>query len=228
MIETLTLSDRERATHEPLLERFHAGLYSSEFAAQAEPLDVWKQALWGGDAEFRWRIRLALDAGEIVGGITFEHYPRSNCGVVTYVVVAPQSRGSGLGQDLRRAVIGTLYSEGSRAVFGEVNDPRLPHSYETPETSWKRILRFQRSGSRVCDTRYAQPSLGPGLSRDRGVALMRHPGDAPPLTEMPGEIVRDFVREFYAVTERTDAIDDELRAILDGIPDTVKLIELKP
>ncbi len=39
--------------------------------------------------------------------------------------------------------------------------------------------------------RYMQPSLGEGLERDRGLVLVRHAGDKPPLTEMPGAIVRD-------------------------------------
>ena len=163
-----------------------------------------------------------------MGGIAFEHYPRSNCGIVTYVVVAPQTRGGGLGKTLRSGAIRTLYSEGARAVFGEANDPRAPHSYETPETSWKRLLGFQRGGSRVCDIKYVQPSLGPGLERDRGLVLVRHAGDAPPLTEMPGAIVREFITEFYEITEEGRPVDAELRGILDGVPDTVRLIELAP
>lgn len=227
MIETLTLTDR--AQHEPLLERFYRELYLSEFAgAQAEPIDVWKWALWDGEAPYRMSLRLAIDGGNIVGGIAFELYPRSNCGLVTYVVVAASTRGGGLGKELRTGAARTLYADGARAVFGEVNDPRAPHSYETPETSWKRLQRYQRWGSRVLDMRYMQPALGPGLDRDRGLVLVRHAGDAPPLTEMPGSVVRDFITEFYEITEDGRPVDDELRAILDGIPETVRLLELAP
>ena len=225
MIETVTLTDR--AQHEPLLERFHRDLYLSEFAAQAEPLDVWKWALFSGEAPYRMSLRLALDAGEIVGGIAFELYRKSMCGLVTYVVVDKQARGSGLGKSLRSGAARTLYADGARSVFGEVNDPRAPHSYETPETSWKRLERYMRWGSRVLDMRYIQPSLGEGLERDRGLVLVRHAGDAPPLTSMPGAIARDFISEFYAITEEGRPVDDELRALLDGIPDEVRLLELR-
>jgi hypothetical protein len=224
VIETLSLTDR--TVHEPLLDRFHGGLYRSEFAAQAEPLEAWKWALWSGEAGYRLTIRLALDGGEIVGGIAFELYPRSRCGLVTYLVVAPQARRTGLGKELRTGAARTLYADGARAVFGEVNDPRAPHSYETPETSWRRLERYLRWGSRVLDIKYAQPSLGPGLERDRGLVLVRHAGDAPPLDRMPGAIVREFIREFYEVTEDGRPVDDELRAILAGIPDEVRLVEL--
>jgi len=224
--EIVTIADRDR--HEPLVERFHRDLYLSAFAAQAEPLEVWKWALWSDEAPYRMTLQLALEGGDIVGGIAFELYRQSRCGLVTYVVVAPQARRGGLGHTLRSGAARTLYADGAHAVFGEVNDPRAPHSYETAEESWKRLLRYQRWGSRVLDIRYVQPSLGPGLERDRGLVLLRHAGDAPPLGEMPGHIVQGFISEFYDITEEGRAVDDELRAILDGIPETVRLFELSP
>ena len=224
MIETIILTDRDQ--HGPLLERFHRELYLSEFTAQAEPLDVWQWALFSGEAPYQMRLRLALDGDVIVGGIAFEQYPKSMCGLVTYAVVAATARGGGLGKELRSGAARTLYADGARSVFGEVNDPRQPHAYEPPETSWKRIERYMRWGSRVLDMRYMQPSLGPGLERDRGLVLVRHSGDAAPLTRMPGSIVRDFIGEYYDVTEEGRPVDDELRGILDGIPDEVRLLEL--
>lgn len=226
MVAILTLSDR--AEHEPLLERFHRDLYLSAFAAQAEPLEVWKSALWSGDSPYRLTLQLALEGDDIVGGIAFELYRTSRCGLVTYVVVAPEARRGGLGKTLRGGAARTLYGDGARAVFGEVNDPRAPHSYETAEDSWRRLERYQRWGSRVLDIRYVQPSLGEGLERDRGLVLLRHAGDAPPLDRMPGTVVRDFIAEFYAITEDGRPVDDELRAILDGVPDEVRLVQLSP
>lgn len=226
MPEIVTL--RDRAQHEPLLERFHSDLYLSAFAAQAEPLEVWKWALWSDEAPYRMTLQLALEGDDIVGGIAFELYPRSRCGLVTYVVVAAQARRGGLGHTLRSGAARTLYADGAHAVFGEVNDPRAPHSYETAEESWKRLLRYQRWGSRVLDIRYVQPSLGPGLERDRGLVLLRHAGDAPPLASMPGQVVKSFIGEFYEITEEGRPPDDELATILGGIPDTVRLYELSP
>jgi GNAT superfamily N-acetyltransferase len=222
----LTLTDR--GEHEPLLERFHGGLYLSAFAAQAEPLEVWKWALWSDEAPYRMTLQLALEGDSIMGGIAFELYPRSGCGLVTYVVVAPEARRGGLGKTLRSGAARTLYGDGARAVFGEVNDPRAPHSYETAEESWRRLERYQRWGSRVLDIRYVQPSLGEGLERDRGLVLLRHAGDAPPLDRMPGSVVKGFIAEFYAITEDGREVDEELRAILDGVPDEVRLLQLSP
>ena len=84
----------------------------------------------------------------------------------------------------------------------------------------------------MLDIRYVQPSLGPGLERDRGLVLLRHAGDAPPIARMPGSVVRGFISEFYEITEDgrppDGEGDDELRAILDGVPDEVRLVELSP
>jgi hypothetical protein len=77
----------------------------------------------------------------------------------------------------------------------------------------------------VIDTRYIQPSLGPGLERDRRLCLLRHAGAEPPGATMDGSIVRDFVAELFEITERTEP-DAELRAVLEGIPEQVRLLEL--
>jgi len=223
-LEILSITER---TQEPLLDRFHAGIYMTAFAAQHEPLDVWKKALWRPDAPYRMHVRLAVEGDEILGGITCELYPRSQCGIVTYVVVAPSAQRSGLGKQLRTGAARGLYSDGARAVFGEVNDPRVPRDYETPDTTWRRLERYQRWGSRVVNTRYIQPSLGPGLERDRKLVLLRHAsGDSPPPVSIAGAIVRDFLAEFFEVTEGSREPDAELREILDGISDEIGLIEL--
>jgi hypothetical protein len=221
VIEIVTVAGRE---HEPLLARFYHGIYLDAFARQREPLETWINALWSGDAPHRMTVQLALDGGEIVGGITCELLRRSHCGLVTYVVVAPTARRSGLGKQLRTGTASMLYADGARAVFGEVNDPRVSHPNETSDVTWQRLERYQRWGSRVVDTPYIQPALGAGLQRDRGLCLLRHAGgDAAPT--IAGSIVRDFISEFFEISEKT-APDAELRGILDGIPEAVRLIEL--
>lgn len=146
-------------------------------------------------------MRLALDPERdtILGGVAFEHYPRSGCGLVTYMVVAPAARGQGLGEHLLRGATQELFERGAPAVFGEVNDPR--GSRDGPEKAWSRLARFQRWGARVVATRYVQPALGPGLERDRGLVLIALAGATPLPPALPGAVVRAFVDELYEVTE---------------------------
>ncbi len=167
-------------------------------------------------------MRVALDGSDLVGGIAYERYPASACGLLTYMVVAPGSRCRGLGRRLLDEAARALYAGGARAVFGEVNDPRVHGA-----AAWPRLERFVRWGARVVDIGYVQPSLGAGLLRDRGLRLVAFAGDAPLPRSLPGEVVRGFLRELYQVTERAP-LDGELQALLDGIPERANLVEPQP
>jgi len=168
---------------DPLLAAFHGGIYWQAFAAQHEPLEVWQAAL-RGEHPYRLVVRLALAGdGAIAGGICYECYPRSGCGLLTYMVVAPGHRRSGLGEQLLRAALVEL--AGAPAVFGEIAD------------DGERLARFLRWGARVVPGRYIQPALAPGLARDRTLVLVAWAA----LPQLPGVVVRRFVEELYAVTE---------------------------
>ena len=124
--------------HAPLLDAFYRGIYWAAFEHQREPLDVWQRAL-RGELPYRQTIRIALDGGEIVAGIAYEHYPRSGCGLVTYMVVAPSARRGGLGKRLLGEAAAELYAGGAPAVFGEVDDPRRAHA-EPADAAWRRLF----------------------------------------------------------------------------------------
>ena len=186
------------ATDEELLA-FHRGIYQDAFAAQHEPVDIWQRAR-RDELGYELRVRIAVEDRTIVGGIAVERYPRSNCGLLTYVVVAPHARGKGLGRALiddARALFDVA------AVFGEVNDPRT-QTREPREVAEARLARFVRWGARVVDVRYVQPSLGPGLPRDETLLLIAFDDR----DGLDGAIVRAFVEELYAVTEGTSPVFD--------------------
>ncbi len=213
--------------HAALLARFYDELYLPAFAHQREPLDAWQSQLWGdAPAPFELTITLAGDSladpdqARIDGGIVGERYPRSRCAILTYMVVAPHARRGGLGRtlldDAREALRGR-----TRAVFGEVSDPALARSEDEATTARARLDRFLRWGARVIEQPYVQPCLGPGLARDRALRLIAF-FDEPAPASLPGDVLRDFLREFYAVTERLEpTADPELGPLLAGIPDQV-------
>ncbi len=146
----MIVPDREQ------LARFHAGIYLDAFSAQREPLENWLT-----HEGYDFDARLVMDGDDIIAGITYELYPHSRCGLVTYMVVAPHARERGLGRQLFEYAANDLYARGARAVFGEVNR-------NAPE----RIARFERWGARVLDYEYVQPALGPGLDEDTGLCLI--------------------------------------------------------
>jgi len=194
---------------EPLLDAFHAGVYLDAFAHQREPVEAWKRALWG-DAPVELTVRIARRGGAIAGGIAYERYPRSGCGLLTYLVVGEAARGRGLGRRLLDDAITALRGAGAPYVLGEVSVP-------DDDDSRERIARFQRWGAHVLDCAYVQPALGPGLARDPHLRLLAFGATSP----ARGAILRAFVAELYEATE--GAADP---AVLAAIPDDVRLVTL--
>lgn len=227
-LEILTIGNHD---DESLLDEFHTGIYWDDFAEQHEPASVWKRVLWGGAAPYELTIQIAgyqlrdRARRELVGGIVFERYPRSGCGLITYMVVAPPARRQGLGKRLQRGAAGQLFAAGAPAVFGELNDPRRAGEGvdEPVDQMWRRVERNQAWGARVLDARYIQPALAPGLARDHGLCLIALPSAEPLPAMLAGAIVRDFVDELYTLTEGGSPD----RTLLDAIPDQVSLFELR-
>lgn len=227
-VEIITITSHD---DEGLLDEFHSGVYWDEFAEQQEPVEIWKRALWGGAAPYELTIRIAgrqlrdRARREILGGIVYERYPQSGCGLVTYMVIAPAARRQGLGRRLQRDAAVTMYRAGSPAVFGEINDPRLAGRgvAEPLDAMWRRLQRNQAWGARIAELRYVQPALAPGLARDHGLCLIVLAGEQPLPAALSGQIIRDFVDELYAATEGKEP-DAELRR---AIPEQVRLIELQ-
>jgi hypothetical protein len=116
-----------------LLERFYREVYLPEFAAQREPLEAWQAAL-AGDQPYQMFVRMIVEHDAIRGGITYELYPRSGCGFVTYMVIAPS----------RQAVAARCSKRSDRTWCSRRarrgNDPRLCGE-------WERLERFQRWGA---------------------------------------------------------------------------------
>ena len=150
------------------LVAFHRGIYWDAFHAQHEPLDVWQRAR-RGELPYRLWVRVALDDAGIAGGIAFERYPETGCGLLTYMVVAPHARGRGLGRQLvddARATLGDV-----PAIYGEVNDPAT-QTREPRDVAERRVSMFEHWGARLVDLRYVQPALAPGLAPDETLRLI--------------------------------------------------------
>jgi N-acetylglutamate synthase-like GNAT family acetyltransferase len=193
---------------DPRLDAFYAQVYLPAFAHQREPIEAWRAALAGAAYDFT----LIVDEhdGRIDGGIVFERYPRSGCALLTYLVVAPHARRTGLGARLLARARADV--AGARLVLGEVHDPA--HA-DDPAAARARIAWFARRGARVVDVRYVQPDLGFG--RDPHLRLIAFTdGDA-----LDGAALRAFLREFYEVVE--GAIDADTEAMLAAIAPRVSL-----
>ena len=203
--------------HEELLAEFYRDLYLPEFHHQREPLEVWQARLRGErDDGYQLRIFVEVNHGHLEGGAVCELYPESGCGLLTYLVVAPEVR--------RRGVGGALLQQARQAVgdaalvLGEISDPQK----HDDERDWQRLERFQRWGARVLDVTYVQPDLGYG--RDPDLLLVAF--DPPEIVE--GERLRTFFREFYRITERREPPPEMLASVSDSVSWHVLRSDLLP
>lgn len=182
----MTISDATDAQ----LAAFHRGIYWDAFAAQHEPLEVWRRAL-RGELPYRLWVRLAGEDG----GIAFERYPATGCGLLTYLVVAPHARGRGVGRLLVEDALAVLHD--APAVYGEVNDPATQQR-EPALVAARRLAMFERWGAQLVDLPYVQPPLAAGLAPDPTLRLIAW-GDRSPA------LAARFVAELSSVlTSHTD------------------------
>jgi GNAT superfamily N-acetyltransferase len=170
------------------LVAFHGGIYLDAFAAQHEPLEIWQRAR-RGELRYEIMVRLVVDDDGIAGGIVLERYPRTRCGLLTYMVVAPRARGQGLGKQLVDDALARLHD--APAVYGEVNDPQT-QTREPVEVAQRRLAMFERWGARLVDLPYVQPALAPGLAPDETLRLIAWRDPDPVLAQR-------FVDEFREV-----------------------------
>lgn len=178
---------RALTADDPLLAAFHRGIYWEAFADRHEPLASWQAAL-RGERGYELTVRVVEQGGAVVAGICYERYPRSGCGLVTYLVVAPEIRRGGIGRALLMNAAIDLYQRGAPIVLGEVADP-------------DQLARFVRWGARVVEGTYVQPALGPGLARAHDLTLVALAGDQPLPAGLAGTTLRAFIDEFYEIVE---------------------------
>ena len=191
-----------RDATEAELAAFHGGIYWDAFAAQHEPLDVWHRARRGELPYALW-VRLAFDGTGIAGGICFERYPVTRCGLLTYMVVAPRARGQGLGRALVDDALRVLSD--APAVYGEVNDPAT-QTREPAAVAVQRLAMFERWGATPVEMHYVQPALADSLAPDTTLRLLAWRNASPALAarfvDELGEAIRTARSSRYRNRDR--------------------------
>ncbi len=166
----------------------------------------------------------------LAGGLVFEHYRASRCGLLTYLVIAPSFRRRGLGRLLVEQAIVRLRGETGnqlRAVFSEVEDPGLVDAGDDPTASPRDRLSFFTSlGARRVGLPYVQPDLGGGAGRARHLFLLCY-GSALPEGVLRRTDLVAFLTEFYRALGTAEPGEDaDFRAMTANLEDPVPLLEL--
>ncbi|MBZ0070580.1 MAG: GNAT family N-acetyltransferase [Gammaproteobacteria bacterium] len=202
----LRLLDLRDHTAPDLLAGF-IDLYERTFSDPSEREDPaqWPLRLYGDLPAPQPRMHLLVAVDDAIperpiGGIAFEYYRDSRCGLLTYLVTDPAHRRRGLARRLLDYAIARLhrdaqeYGTALRAVFAEAEDPDQVGAYDNTMPPRERLATLARLGARRIDIPYVQPRLEGGSEPCRHLLLLAFHPDTP---DIAGTVVRDFLHEFY-------------------------------
>jgi len=148
-----------------LLMRFYEELMMPNFSMfqdELESIDSMEINLKrnGDDSKYKLHIILAMEGSVILGGICCEFFPKSQCGLFTYLVTSPQARGKGISRVLidEGLRVMNLEAEGGRckAVFLETNNEA--DSSDVMDIKVRQEI-FRKLGFEFLDFAYVQPAL---------------------------------------------------------------------
>lgn len=149
----------------------------------------------------------------VLGGLVFEFYRRSQCGLLTYLVIDPTFRRQGLARALVTAATTILLSDALtqarplKAILAETEDPRLVADSIVMNTR-DRLTALAKLGAYVVDTPYVQPALEGGSGPCTHLLLVAFMPDGKSRRAIAGAVLRDFFLEFYQALGVADPTAD--------------------
>lgn len=205
----MKLIDLRNHPSTPLLTAF-VSLYDRTFTIPSEREDPgqWTERLFLNlePPEPKTHILVAVrndgDEESVVGGLVFEYYRESCCGLMTYLVVDPTQRRRGIARCLLENAVSTLQNDAAaegnslNAIFAEVHDPAKIASKDSSMCPVERLAAFKSFARRV-EIDYVQPELIGGVSRERRMMLLSIQVPSHEITRLPVSVIFGFLHEFY-------------------------------
>ncbi|MEU7142164.1 GNAT family N-acetyltransferase [Nocardia sp. NPDC046473] len=204
-----------------LLRRFYDDCYVPEFpdADERESLqnieDYLQRKADGWYGKNNYHVVVATDEnGAPLGGSISDYLDKPNAGVLEYILVRPELRGSGLGHRLLQHTEHLLHTDGVRNhgqldwIVGEMDDP-----YRTPVTAdsfdpFARARIWHHWKYRRLDFRYIQPALSPNQSPVENLLLMANTCSPRYGATVPSKdvqlLVAEYLRWAMRIPEPTD------------------------
>lgn len=233
-VPTPLLLDLREHPRPDLLAAF-VDLYTRTFtdASEREDPAEWPPRLYGElpAPQPRMHLLVAVDTHaqppRLLGGISFEYYRDSRCGLLTYLVTDAEHRRRGLARRLVDQAIARLHEDAHghgvelRGVFAETEDPAQVNSDGNAMAPRERLQALGRLGARRIDIPYVQPALAGGAGRCRHLLLLAF---HPQAEGIAGAAVRDFLYEFYrALGVEAPEQDADFHAMTQTLAETTAL-----
>ncbi|EQC32087.1 hypothetical protein SDRG_10283 [Saprolegnia diclina VS20] len=159
------------------------------------------------------------DPADVLGGFCCEYYPKSNCGLITYISTHParDTRGRGLGRHMVNEVFRLLDADAIQhqhetitAIFLESNTDAVKDDIMVPA---RRRALLGTLGARFLAFSYVQPRLSPEKAPCRTLHLGVFERFLEPTGNggvgMPAATVAAYLAEFYAVLMGSDALTND-------------------
>jgi GNAT superfamily N-acetyltransferase len=215
-----------------LLEAYRREVYEPAFpiAEIREDVRYWAGLLGQDAPPPQPRLEVVLlttTAGTIVGGVTIEHYRAADCGLLTYVAVAPDARGRQVGKRLVAEARAALHKmAGSVPMFAETE--RYCDAADDAEraATVTRQRQLARLGAELLAFDYVMPPLRPE-SQPHSLHLLvfgPDPGTHPPV---PGRQVAGLLSELAAALGADLEAHAETRTMMRWL-EAHRIIKVEP
>jgi len=221
--------------HLSLLSEFYHELILPTFEKEVElldPFDTWKGLMMEPSEGYQFHADLLVnEQNRVIGGLMYEFYPQSLCGLLSYLVVKEEYRGRRLANYLIDIAKESLDRDAQKltsdqtkkinAIFLETHHPPLSHfgpqyvdsvQEESLDIWTKRMNLFGRLGFQVIDVPYLQPPLEIGKNPAYNLFLLNyHPENWPDLSPTT---LRDFLVEFNIGCGNEESMAEDYESLI--------------
>lgn len=209
---------------------FYATLYVNNFAAdERDSIDDLIYRTLQLKSENHHDIILAYQNNKIVGGVVFDWFKNSNCGLLEYIVVDNKYRGMRIARKLVAKAVAKMTSYSGKnplnAVFIEIEDPEKMHGVDARAAidNYRRLQLWSNHKYERLDFNYFQPALAPGLNRLDNLMLAINVFNSNN-DYIDAEILTKFLIDFNVICNRIEDINDPIL----GIKEMLDEIKSKP
>ena len=150
--------------------------------------------------------------------------------LLSYLAVAPEARGAGVGGVLLREAV-TTWTRTPCLVLAEVQHPSSERVSEAWGDPRRRLAFYTRHGARVLDLPYLQPEVHAGAGRVDGmllVALHVDPTLLTPTGRVRSKAVEAFLQAYFVAAEGAPPSDAPARILLERASDPTGVPLLDP
>lgn len=226
------LSQVEPGDRARMLEAYRGEVYEVAFpiADLREDVAYWAARLADAAAPPQPLLDVILaltPSGSIVGGVTIEHYRTADCGLLTYIAVAPNARGRGVGKRLvAEARVWLTQVAGDVPLFAETERYCDAANDAERVATIARQRQLAKLGADMLAFDYIMPPLRPD-SQPHPLHLLIFTDGLGTRSSVPSRQIASLLRELAAALGTNIEKHPETRAMIDRL-DAADMIDVEP